>query len=130
MKIQQSNEWAFTMNIKEHITNDESKEYIAKLCSIIIKHLNRLIKDLDKSKKYDAEDVHFISTDLCYLKQDFSFLMDVCNGTIKEEDFQDYFFNGDYLAYFNGILDSLYDVADSRILNKKGDVSYKFLLIN
>lgn len=52
----------------------------------------------------------------------------LADGTIPEEEFDDYEFNGNFQEMFNGYFTELYDLADERI-TLSNNVIEKFLWI-
>jgi hypothetical protein len=127
--MQKSNEWAFTMELKKHLSSDVSKENVLLLANVLVTKITRLIKDMGASKKYDADDVDQITSELEDSKSNFEHLATLCDGTIPKSDWSEFGFDGDFCQEFNYYLEDLYDIADNRILDKNKTITYKLLWI-
>jgi hypothetical protein len=125
--MEKSNNWKYEIKIKHLFTSETTPETIIVLCTELIKQLTNLIQRIEKSNVVKDEQIYFIDH-LQEIIDNLNFLLELANGTIPESEFDDYSFDGNYESEFNMILESLYDLADSRI-SCTNDISEKFLWI-
>lgn len=123
-----SNKWFMTAPLKAHLSEDESPETVLKVANIFSKETARLAKKVAKSTLLTEYEAYSMSEKLEDISGDFEFVVKLLDGTIKKDDWPNYAYSGDYLAEFNGVLSSLYDVGDERVLTKNNH-TYKFLIL-
>ena len=122
-----SNKWKYTIKLINPFTDYPNKADIKVHCDDLINNLNKITKALKNSNLEEAE-IYWAETELEEVKDNFEFLNDLITGKILESDWDDYGFSGDFIEYFNGILNTLYDIGDTRVLTKR-NVSEKFISI-
>jgi hypothetical protein len=97
--------WKYHLDIKQHLRGEDfdDEAQVITICNIIINQLKRLINKIDDSVKYELEEI----------VDNFDFLKQLADGTIPEDTFQEYSFDGNFTDLFNDYLESLYDFGDS-----------------
>lgn len=111
--------WKYKINIKDEFENNTTPELIIKLCSSLEKQINKILESSQKSN-ISEESVDDFWYDLEEVKGHFEFLLSLADGSIKEDEWEEYNFDGDYEEWFNDYLNQLYDVADTKITLKSG----------
>jgi hypothetical protein len=122
------NTWKYRISIKDLFSENTSPELIVTLCSSLEKQLTSLIgkvqvSNLTTDEKDDKE------MKLNDLLSNFQFLKQLADGSIKEREWSNYSFDGDYEDMFNGYMDELYDLSDEHARNIKGELE-KFIWIH
>lgn len=125
--MKNSNKWLYTIKIKDDFEDETTPELIVKLCSILEYKLNKVKGSVEKSSLKEDE-IDYICQELEETADNFTFLKHLADGTIPEDDWDDYSFYGDFEEDFNGYLSQLYDLADKRVTDKRG-VTHKFLFL-
>lgn len=114
--------WKYKIDIKKHFVVDTTKEVIETLCKILVKELDKILIDSQKSNiSEESLDDFWYELEEC--KDNFEFLLQICNGEIEEKDYEDFGFNGNFESEFNDYLEQLYDGADTVITLKSGEKS-------
>lgn len=111
--------WKYTINIKEHFQDNVTPKLVATLCSFLIKDLTYILESSQKSNII-ALSVDEFWHELEEVKGNFEFLRDLANGTIPEDEWEDYEFTGGFKEEFNGYLEQLYDIGDMRVTLNDG----------
>ena len=112
--------WKYKIGIKKHFVRDTTKEVIETLCKILVKELDKILIDSQKSNiSEESLDDFWYELEEC--KDNFEFLLQICNGEIEEKDYEDFSFNGNFESEFNDYLEQLYDGADTVISLKSGE---------
>ena len=115
--MEQSNQWRYKISIKDQFEDESTLELIKELCGKLtnqLKTIRNKIIEISKSKIDDDERYYFTDK------------LDECIDNFEWLSTQDgavYDLERD----FNGYLEELYDISDSRIII--GNVSYKFIWI-
>lgn len=122
-----SNKWLYTIKIKEHFGGKTTPELVAKLCSILEHELSRINKAVGKSN-LDYEEIGHICQELGEMEDNFNFLKQLADGTIPENEWNNYGFDGNFELWFNDYLEQLYDLADKRVVDKYR-ITHKFLFL-
>lgn len=118
--------WKYEVTgVKELFEDETTPELIIKLCSHIIPQLTKIANSVENSNIDDGEK-YLHSAELEELADNFAFLKELADGTIKKEDWDDYSFEGDFEGWFNDYLSQLYDIGDYRVRLKNGDTQ-KFI---
>jgi hypothetical protein len=111
--------WKYTIKIKKHFEIITTPELIIKLCTILVKRLDSILEDSQKTLQDDsADDIYY---ELEESKDNFEFLLHLADGTIKEEEWDDYGFEGNFEKWFNDYLEQLYDISDTVVILKNGE---------
>lgn len=126
--IEISNQWKLTLKLFKPFSDNPSKEDVIESAKEIATKLKNTLKSLDKLKFIDEDEGLYLQDELEMIIDNFEHLVHLMDGTISEEDFDNYSYDGDYISRFNEYMDMLYDIANSRILLKP-NVSYKFLWV-
>lgn len=111
-------EWKYTIKIKEHFSGVTTPEKVITLCTILIKRLDKILDDSQKTLHEDSIDN--VWYELEENKDNFEFLLHLADGTIKEEKWNDYGFEGNFERWFNDYLEQLYDISDTVVQLKNG----------
>lgn len=111
--------WKYKIKIKEHFDKETTPELIIKLCTILVKKLDKILYDSQKTLHEDSIDN--IWYELEEIKDSFEFLLHLADGTIEESEWNNYGFLGDFEGWFNDYLEQLYDISDTVIQLKNGD---------
>lgn len=123
-----SNKWRNSIEIKDQFTDETTPEIIIRICQSLINQLEyfnkkeALATDLGDDEKYNIDNM------LTEMIDHFSFVQNLADGTIAENTWHNYDFDGDFDELFNDYLSQLYDYADERIITVN-NVSQKFLWI-
>jgi hypothetical protein len=129
--METSNNWKFNIKIKHLFTSKTTPEVIIIICTSLIQQLKSLIESIEKSNIVE-DDKYYLTSNLEEIKDGFQFLQELADGSIPENEWDDYCFEGDFESEFNGNLTTLYDLADCKIESKSGDdtIQEKFLWID
>lgn len=120
-----TNKWKYTIDIKRILNNDTlTIEEKAKSILSEVKY----IKYVTYRSNLTEDEIYFLDESLDLLIDNYNFFIDLCNGTINENEFNDYGFDGDFIKLFDEYLKELYDIADRRVLTKQNELE-KFLWI-
>ena len=111
--------WRYKINIKEHFQEETTPKLVATLCSFLIKDLTHILESSQKSN-ITTQSVDDFWYELEGVKDNFIFLQHLADGTIPEDEWDDYEFTGDFKEEFNGYLEELYDIGDMRITLTNG----------
>lgn len=123
-----SNKWKYHIDIKSLFEDTTTPELIVKLCDCIIPQLNRILNAVTKSNLIE-DDIYRLEINILEIIDNFDFLKSLADGSIPEEEWDDYCFDGDYESMFNNYLKELYDLGDKRVI-QTNDMSIKFMWIN
>lgn len=104
-------QWKHKIKIKHLFEDETSKELIVKLCNELLRQLNPILKIYETS---DDGDTIFYELETCV--DNFEFLKNLADGTIKSKNWDSYGFDGDFQEFFNDYLNQLYDLGDSNKL--------------
>lgn len=127
--VERSNKWLYKIKFKDELSEKTDKEEIAKLSKRMAHEVERIKNNLERNNRVEDEEKEYFLTELEDILNNFKFLAELSNGGIKEEDWDDFGFDGDFTDLFNQYLAMLYDLGDRRI-NMKNNKSYKFLWIH
>lgn len=122
-----NNNWKYTVKIKHLFEDETTTELIKTLC----KELNRqleIIKNKTQNSNITEDDQDRVFEELEMLIDNFDFLRQFADGTIEKTTWEDYSFYGDFEEQFNGYLEQLYDLADTRVEVRQGGTE-KFIAI-
>ncbi len=120
--------WKYKVTgVKTMFEDKTTPELIIKLCSHIVPQLTKIVTSVENSN-IDEDEKYLHSNELEELADNFTFLKELADGTIKEEYWDDYSFEGDFEGWFNDYLSQLYDIGDYRVKLKNGDTQ-KFIWI-
>jgi hypothetical protein len=123
----QTNKWKYELVIKDQLTEDSEPEKIIELSNTLVRKLTKLKEKVEKSNLVEDE-IENLVEEFERIIDNFDFLKQLADGTIPEDDFDDYSFDGDLEALFNDYLGELYDFGDLKVLNKKNEIE-KFIWI-
>lgn len=135
-----SNEWRNKIEIKHLFTRDTttSPELTITLCETLIRQL-KAIKAREEVGNLCNDDSYIVDEKLTELIDHFEFLINLAQGSIpekqglegaiKEDEWNDFGFDGNYQKWFNDYLSELYDLGDMRVITDKSKVSQKFIWI-
>jgi hypothetical protein len=123
-----TNKWKFKIKIKYLLSNDdmtlptpENKKKIANKSSFVISELKTLLKRIEKSNiKEDVKDR--VLEELEMIIDNFDFLKKLADGTISEDTWHEYTFDGNFQEWFNDYLTQLYDLGDKRVITTNGNI--------
>ena len=121
--------WKYKIKIKDLFTDDDNpdKSLIIKLCDRLIPQLKSIINEINKSDITEDE-IDYYTNKLEEIVDDFNFLKELANGEIKEEEWGNYGFDGDFKEMFNNYLTELYDIGDEQVELNNGDFQ-KFIWV-
>lgn len=128
MKISQSNNWRYKISIKSNFEDEVTPELVISLSALICSELESVKKKLSSDKQAMADDKYDLMDKINDLIDNFEFARDLANGTIGEDEWDNYSFDGDFEVLMNDYITQLYDVADERIM-LKGGILEKFLWV-
>jgi len=120
--------WKYKINIKDEFEDTTTPSLIIKLCSSLEKQIAKILESSQKSN-ISEESVDDFWYELEEVKDNFEFLKNLADGTIDEESWEEFEFDGSFELWFNDYLDQLYDVADTKITLKNG-TKEKLIWIN
>jgi hypothetical protein len=138
-KITMTNEWRNKIQIKHLFTRDNttSPELTITLCETLLRQL-KSIKAREENGNLCDDDKYFVDEKLTELIDHFEFLINLAEGSIpekqhlesaiKENEWSDYGFDGNYQQCFNDYLSELYDLGDVRVVDKSR-TSHKFIWV-
>ena len=113
--------WKYKIEIKHLFSEDTTPELILELCTKLARDLSKILETTDTSNiTKDSIDDFWYELEEC--RDNFDFLRQLANGSINKSEWEDYSFDGDFESWFNDYLEQLYDVADTKITLKNGDV--------
>lgn len=105
--------WKFKIQIKDLFKNYPTKEETINLCKMTEKKL-KMIRNSRLFKKYEEIDF-MLASDLDDLIENFEFVRELIDGTVNEENWEDYEFDGDHASLYNEYLEQLYDLGDTLV---------------
>lgn len=111
--------WKYKIEIKHLFSEDTTPEIVAELCTILVSKLDKILEKSQKSN-ISEDSIDEFWYELEEVKDNFDFLRQLADGSIKEEDWKDYSFEGDFESWFNDYLEQLYDIGDIKIMLKNG----------
>lgn len=135
-----SNDWRNKIQIKHLFTRDAttSPELTITLCETLIRQL-KAIKTREEGGNLCDDDSYIVDEKLTELIDHFEFLINLAQGSIpekqglegaiKEDEWSDFGFDGNYQQWFNDYLSELYDLGDMRVITDKSKISQKFIWI-
>jgi len=114
-KIKTDNRWMFSTHGIKEILNSNKGSKIASLhiSKLLIRQLNNIKTAIGKSK-LQKDDLQHIDSELEDIVDNCDFLKSLANNDIKESDWDDYSFDGDWNCMTNGILNTLYDLGNMK----------------
>jgi len=125
----ETNKWKFSIEIKHLLTETDSpQESVNILCISLISQLELVKEKLEKDKFVDSDVKETFIDNLNKIIDNFQFLKNFTSGEILMEAWEDYNFNSEWEEWFDGYLAELYDLGDTRIVNKNNTTD-KFLWV-
>jgi hypothetical protein len=123
--------WRHKITIKHLFEKETTPELIVTLCEALTSQLSNLI-----SKEEDdglvtvlREDYkNYVFGELEDIMGGLEFLQDLASGEIKESEWEDFSFDGNFEEMFNSLLEALYDLGDVKVETTNG-YKNKFLWI-
>ena len=128
MKIIASNKWKYNIDIKNKFEDNATQEVIAEIYDSLHIQLEALRDKVEKSNLIESEK-DSLDSEIMDISDNFSFLRDLSNGNIPEDEWDDYNFDGEFKEWVDMYLDQLYDLGDRRVMNTN-NVQEKFLFVN
>ena len=128
--IKKSNNWKYKIEVKQYFVDDDSlvtPEHTLYLCNFLITSLEQIKKQVEESNIVNDDKEH-VASELEELIDNFKFLKSLVDGTIKEDEWEDYCYDGNHLTMFNDYLEQLYDLGDLRVITKQ-NISEKFIWV-
>lgn len=130
-----TNNWKYKLKIKNILSDvdlslptDENKREIIKICKVIVLQLNKLENNTEKSNlKDDEKDA--VLRELEELKDHFNFVIELADDTIPEKDWHEFSFDGNFQELSNDYLSLLYDLGDTRVINKNNESEKYFFVV-
>jgi hypothetical protein len=123
-------EWRNKITIKEKFEDETTPELVEDLCISLIIQLNNIkTRELQNKINPVSEEIQNLivdSLDECI--DHFEFLQQLSNGSIPEDKFDDYGFDGDHEEMFNSYLQELYDLGDKAVATITGKIQ-KFIWV-
>jgi len=123
-----TNNWKFKIKIKYLLSDDdmtlptpEVKKAIAQKVTVIKDKLEKIYKQIDNSDIIE-DDKYEVTEELEMIIDNFDFLRQLADGTISEDKWYEYSFDGNFQEWFNDYLTQLYDLGDKRIKTTKGNI--------
>lgn len=107
--------WKYKINTKDQFEDEITPELVTKLCTSLITQIKNIEDKVEKWIIYPQQTKDFCFDALFNARADFEHLKELSDGTIPEGEFDNYGFDGDYQDLFNGYLEQLYNIGDSRI---------------
>lgn len=111
--------WKYKIEIKHLFSEDTTPELITQLCAILVPKINKIL-DNSQNSNISEDSIDEFWYELEEIKDNFDFLRQLADGSIKEDDWEDYSFGGDFESWFNDYLEQLYDIGDTKIALKNG----------
>lgn len=113
--------WKYKIEIKHLFKDKVTAELVASICTELVKQLDVI---LGKSQKANitVESVDDFWNDLEEVRDNFDFLRELADGSIAEEEWGDYSFDGDFKERFNDYLEQLYNIGDMRVTLRNGSI--------
>jgi len=127
-EITRSNKWRNEIKVKHLFEDDVTPELVVTLCDTILVQLKK-IQEKEAKRNLVEDSKNHIDSEIDELLGHFEFLRDLADGTIPEDEWNDYSFDGDYEQWFNDYMSQLYDLGDTRVLNAS-NVLEKFMWID
>ena len=119
------NDWMFTVNLKCYLSECTARATILEKSKQFKAELQRLLKKVQGSRVIRDDYSYHLIDSLEDCIGEFDWLISLASGKVKEADWDDVSFDGDFSGYFNDTLSSFYDLADERLLTKNNE-SHKF----
>lgn len=114
--------WKYEIKIKHLFSENTTPELIVELCTKLVVELDRiLVKCQSSNISEEYLDDFWYELEEC--RDNFDFLRQLADGSINKSEWEDYSFDGDYESSFNDYLEQLYNVADTKITLKNGEVN-------
>lgn len=127
--IRLSNKWKYTIGIKHLFKDTVTPESVAKISKIIESKLKSIITSIENASNINEDEKDYFINELEDVRSHFEFMQHLTDGTIPEDEFQDYEYEeSECESLFNEYLRQLYDLADKRIIHKS-NVSEKLIWI-
>lgn len=98
-------QWKHTIKIKHLFEDETTPELIVKLCNELERQLKSILK------KHENDWQIYEELEICI--DNFIFLRNLADGTIKEDEWYNFSFYGNFEDEFNGYFSQLYDLADT-----------------
>jgi hypothetical protein len=127
-QIIKSNNWRNTISIKNLFEDETTPELIVKLCDSLIIQLEKINKKESRSN-LTADEKYNISSKIEDIVSNFQFLKELADGSIPENEWNNYDFDGDYKDLFNGYFSDVYDLGDERVLTTN-NIQEKFMWVD
>jgi len=125
--LKRVNSWKYSIPIT--LSDDiEDVDLMSNESNHIIRQLKRIKKSVKNSNLIDDEK-NTIDYSLSDIIDKFEFFIELLNGNIHPDDWDDYDFDGNFADMFNNYLTELYDLGDTRVITTN-DTIEKFMLIN
>lgn len=114
--------WRYEIKIKHLFSGSTTPDLTVELCTKLVRDLSKILETTDTSNiSKDSIDDFWYELEEC--RDNFDFLRKLADDSINKSEWEDYGFDGDYESWFNDYLEQLYDVADTRITLKNGEVN-------
>lgn len=123
----ETNNWKYNIQIKHLFEEKTTKKLIETLCKNLIFQLKKIEKNILKSNLTNDEKEDKLNK-ISETIDHFDFLKDLSDGSIKEKEWEDYCFDGNFQNLFNDYLSELYDLGDERVMLNSG-ITEKFIWI-
>lgn len=94
---------------------DETQKGIAELCLEMQKALKYLERKVNLIINPDYYYTDNLKNDIEELYENFGYCRDLCTGQIKEDEWNDFSFDGDFTQLFNDYLEEFWDICDTKI---------------
>jgi len=124
-----SNNWLYKISIKSMFEEHTTTELIIKLTNHLIAQLNKINTKVKESRLIDDEDKGYYDTEFFDIIDSLEFLRQLADGTIKENEWDNFSFDGDFETMFNDYLSVVYDLGNERI-TLKNNISMKFMWVD
>ena len=111
--------WKYKIEIKHLFSEDTTPELVTQLCAILVSKINKIL-DNSQNSNISEDSIDEFWYELEEVKDNFDFLRQLADGSIEEDDWEDYSFDGDFESLFNSYLEQLYDIGDIKISLKNG----------
>lgn len=114
--------WKYKIEIKHLFSENTTPELVAELCTKLVKELTKILGTADASN-ISEDSIDDFWFELEEVKDNFDFLRELADGSITESEWENYSFDGDFESWFNDYLEQLYDIADTKVTLKNGEIN-------
>ena len=114
--------WMYTIpGVKEMLNRELDDKTISLLVSKrLFREVKRIRRTIEKLNIFSETDTEYILGDLETVLHETEYIKMLAGNEIKEDEWEEYGFDGDYQSLLNYTLETLYDLGDLKPIDNKG----------